>query len=67
MKVFLESGEFGYEEFSAATIGCALLITRNLYAEALALQDNVERRVGIIFKSNRTERKGLVPFSLTDP
>ena len=48
MKVFMESEEFGYEKFSADNLEDAFKIIRRLRKEALALNDGVIRKIGII-------------------
>lgn len=49
MKVFLESEEYGYEEFNAVDIEQAIEIINNLYKEAKREfdKDGIERKVGL--------------------
>ena len=51
MTVFMESEEFGYEEFSADNLADALGVVTRLYREAARLEDGITRKIGIIINN----------------
>ena len=56
MKVFLESEQFGYEEFEADSINEAIQMLRNILNSVFSQEDGIERKIGMVVKPR--ERKG---------
>lgn len=54
--VYLQSDEYGYEEFERANIKQALQTIKNIYKDALGLHDGVERKIGILVNKGGVAR-----------
>ncbi len=50
MRVFMESEEFGYEEFEANNLIDAFEIIKRLFREAKGLKDGIDRKIGVLYE-----------------